>query len=170
MILIGLGGNLHSPEHGAPQATLQAALDLLQGDGVETVCRSGWYHSPPVPASDQPWFVNAVARVQTALDPESLLRLLHEVEARLGRRRRVRWEARVVDLDLLCYGDRIWRADSGSSLTLPHPRMHQRAFVLVPLAEIAPGWRHPMLCRSVETLIEALEPAEVAAVAPLSPS
>jgi 2-amino-4-hydroxy-6-hydroxymethyldihydropteridine diphosphokinase len=170
MILIGLGGNLVSPAHGAPPATLAVALELLAENGVATLARSGWYRSPPVPASDQPWFVNAVARVETELAPEALLALLHDVESRLGRRRRVRWEARIVDLDLLSYGDVVWCSEAGSALELPHPRMHQRAFVLVPLAEVAPGWCHPTLHCSVETLIERLAPADVSQVAPLAPS
>ncbi|MDP6706731.1 MAG: 2-amino-4-hydroxy-6-hydroxymethyldihydropteridine diphosphokinase [Alphaproteobacteria bacterium] len=170
MILIGLGANLASPEHGAPEATLRAALEILAENGVATRLCSRWYCSPPVPASDQPWFVNAVARVETELAPEALLALLHDVESRLGRRRRVRWEARIVDLDLLCYGDLVGGSEPGSELELPHPRMHQRAFVLVPLAEVAPGWRHPTLHRTVETLIAELAPADVAAVAPLAPA
>ena len=84
MILIALGGNLETAEFGAPRNTLAASLEFLAVRGVETVGLSRWYRTPPVPPSDQPWFVNAVARVATAHPPEDLLGLLHEIEARLG--------------------------------------------------------------------------------------
>jgi 2-amino-4-hydroxy-6-hydroxymethyldihydropteridine diphosphokinase len=107
MILIGLGANLASAEFGAPPASLEAALRMLQESGVRIVARSRWYRSAPVPASSQPWFVNGVAAVETTLDPVALLALLHEIEARFGRVRRERNAARVLDLDLLDYAARV---------------------------------------------------------------
>jgi 2-amino-4-hydroxy-6-hydroxymethyldihydropteridine diphosphokinase len=160
MILIGLGANLPSAEFGAPPRSLEAALELLRQAGVRILARSRWYRSAPVPASDQPWFVNGVAAIETTLDPAALLALMHAVEARFGRVRRERNAARVLDLDLIAFDDRVSADDEAP--TLPHPRLHQRAFVLLPLAEIAPHWRHPRLGKSVESLLASLPPESTA--------
>jgi len=158
MILVGLGANLPS-SFGPPRATLEAVLGALKERGVAVVRRSRWYESRPVPDSDQPWFVNAVAELATALSPAELLAVLHRIEATFGRTRRARDEARVVDLDLLDYDGMI--ADgSGGGPVLPHPRLHERAFVLLPLAELAPQWVHPVLGRTVSELIGALPPGQ----------
>lgn len=160
MILIGLGANLPSARHGEPKATLAAALAALEAEGVATLARSRWYRTAPMPPSDQPWFVNAVAAVATRRRPAELLALLHEIEARFGRRRdQQRNEARPIDLDLLAYDDAV--VEEGG-LVLPHPRLHERAFVLLPLAEVAPSWRHPRLARTVEALIADLPADQVA--------
>jgi 2-amino-4-hydroxy-6-hydroxymethyldihydropteridine diphosphokinase len=156
MILLGMGANLPSAA-GPPQATLEAAPAELEKSGVQIVRRSRWYRSAPVPASDQPDFINGVAAVETALAPADLLALLHRIEARFGRQRHYPNEARTLDLDLLAYDDRIVEE---SGLVLPHPRLHLRAFVLLPLAEVAPDWVHPRLGRSVRELIAALPPAQ----------
>ena len=103
-ILIGLGANLPSPEHGPPVATLEAAVAALAARGLAIRARSRWWESAPVPISDQPWYVNGVVEVETALAPEALLALLHEVEAEFGRHRSVPNAPRVLDLDLLAYG------------------------------------------------------------------
>jgi 2-amino-4-hydroxy-6-hydroxymethyldihydropteridine diphosphokinase len=154
MIIIGLGANLPSPDFGSPQATLTAALAALDATGIRVLSRSRWYESEPLPKSDQPWFVNAVASVETTLAPEKLLTVLLETEQKFGRRRSVANAARAIDLDLLIYDDIITEDPSG--LVLPHPRLQDRAFVLLPLREIAPGWRHPVLGRSIEDLIRDL--------------
>ena len=140
-VLIGLGANLPSPEHGPPVATLEAALAALAARGLRIRARSRWWESAPVPISDQPWYVNGVIEVETSLAPEALLALLHEVEAGFGRLRSVPNAPRILDLDLLAYGSLV-RVGPAPPL-LPHPRMAERAFVLHPLAEIRPGWRHP---------------------------
>lgn len=155
MILIALGSNLPSPEHGSPRAVLEAALGRLLADGrVRLVRRSRWYESAPVPASDQPWFVNGVALVETDLPPGELLERLHAVEAAFGRVRAVRNEARILDLDLIAYGELVTGAEARPAL--PHPRLAERAFVLLPLAEVAPGWRDPRSGETVETLVARL--------------
>ena len=154
MILLGLGANLPSAAHGAPRQTLTAALRSLEDAGVHVVRRSRWYESPPDPPSDQPWYTNAVAVVETSLGPAALLAVLLNAEAALGRQRGARNEPRTADLDLLAYGSRVEAHPGGP--VLPHPRMHARRYVLLPLAEVVPGWRHPDLDRTVEELIAAL--------------
>jgi 2-amino-4-hydroxy-6-hydroxymethyldihydropteridine diphosphokinase len=153
-IFVGLGANLPSPSHGTPRETLAAALDRLAEVGLRVLARSRWYESAPVPMSDQPWFVNGVAEIATALDPAAVLAQLHRVEDGFGRVRGARNAARAIDLDLIAYGDEIAQGASGP--LLPHPRMHERAFVLLPLRDLAPGWRHPRLGRSLDELIAAL--------------
>lgn len=159
-ILIGLGANLPSAV-GPPVATLEAALDRLASLGVITRQRSRWFESPPVPPSDQPWFVNGVAAVETAQDPAALLATLHQVEAAFGRMRGAPNAARTLDLDLLAYGDRVETPPPGApGPILPHPRLTERAFVLLPLAEVAPAWYHPATGRPVSELIRALADAQ----------
>jgi 2-amino-4-hydroxy-6-hydroxymethyldihydropteridine diphosphokinase len=129
-IFVGLGANL-----GAAGATVRAALDALDAlPGTRVVARSSLYRSAPVDA-DGPDYVNAVAELRSTLAPEALLAALQSIEARFGRQRPHRNAPRTLDLDLLAYGER--RLDT-PTLVLPHPRAHQRAFVQVPLAEIAP--------------------------------
>ena len=159
MILVALGGNLPTAAFGPPEAALGEALRRLAGRGVATLARSRLWRTAPEPASDQPDYVNAVARLEAALGPEALLAALLDVERELGRERRERWGARTIDLDLLACGDLVLRTPS---LTLPHPRLAERAFVLLPLAEVAPGWRHPLTGRSVEEMLAAL-PSEAKA-------
>jgi len=161
MILIGLGANLPSAEFGTPKASLGAALGMLQQSGVAVVACSRWYRTAPVPPSDQPWFVNAVAAVETALDPAGLLALLHEIETRFGRVRREPNAARVLDLDLLDYAGRVSKPGDPPPI-LPHPRLAERAFVLRPLAEVAPHWRHPRTGAEIAALILRLAPEQVA--------
>jgi 2-amino-4-hydroxy-6-hydroxymethyldihydropteridine diphosphokinase len=153
-ILIALGANLPSPRFGAPRATLEAALAAIASHDVRILQRSSWWESEPVPASDQPWYVNAVASVETALEPVPLLALLHRIEAGFGRVRGARNEARLLDLDLLAYGNR--RREGTEPPLLPHPRLAERAFVLLPLAEVAPDWHHPVTHESVRQLIARL--------------
>lgn len=154
MILVGLGANLPS-KAGPPRATLEAALQALQAAGVRLERCSPWYRSAPLPPSGQPWYLNGVARVATTLGPLALLGLLHRVEAAFGRRRGRRNAPRVLDLDLLDYDGLVRRG----RLKLPHPRLSERAFVLRPLADVAPLWRHPATGLGVAELLASL-PAE----------
>lgn len=158
MILLGLGANLPSAA-GSPLETLESALKKLSEAGVRVVARSRWYRTAPVPASDQPWFINGVVSIETGLKPKELLELLQDVERSFGRRRGIRNEARSLDLDLIDYEGQV---GDGPDLVLPHPRMNERAFVLLPLAEIAPDWCHPRLKKTVSALIEALPPGQKA--------
>lgn len=165
MILIGLGANLAS-RAGPPATTIAAALTALEALGATVVARSPLYESEPVPRSDQPWFVNAVAQLETRMTAEDLLAALHEVEFMFGRVRRERNEPRSLDLDLLDY-DGILR--DGARLVLPHPRLHERAFVLRPLVDIAPTWRHPVLGRTAVELLAALPEEARRVVRPIRP-
>jgi len=160
MILIALGANLSSPRHGTPRETCEAALATLQANGVRIVRRSRWYRSAPVPPSGQPPFVNGVVEVATDLPPADLLSLLHRIEAEFGRVRRQRNEARVLDLDLLAHGDRV--STPGEVPELPHPRLADRAFVVLPLADVAPDWRHPVTGLSPADMATRLPPGQMA--------
>ncbi len=132
----------------------------LEGAGVTVAACSRFYESAPVPPSRQPWFVNCVAAVDTAMGPEALLDALLAIERRFGRRRSARDAPRVLDLDILAYDD--VTTGENARLELPHPRMHERAFVLLPLAEIAPEWRHPGNGEPLSGLIEALPGDQIA--------
>ena len=154
MILIAIGSNLPFPPVGGPRELCDAALDRLHAAGVAVVRRSPWYRSAAVPASSQPDFVNGVVAVETDLPPTALLALMHSIEFGLGRKRSVANAARTLDLDLIAYDDIV--REGPEPPILPHPRMAERAFVLLPLAEVAPGWRHPVLGQTVEELIAAL--------------
>lgn len=166
MILIGLGANLPGPAGAPPRETLEAALEDLKGRGVGVIRRSRWFRSAPVPESDQPWFVNGVAAIAFDGAPADLLDVLRRIEDGFGRVRRVRDEARVIDLDLLAFGDSVVTPDPGrrteGELELPHPRLRNRAFVLLPMAEVAPDWRHPVGGRTLGELIADLPPGQMA--------
>jgi 2-amino-4-hydroxy-6-hydroxymethyldihydropteridine diphosphokinase len=133
---VALGSNLDGPE----QRVERAIDDLDRIPATRLLARSALYRTAPVGYTDQPDFVNAVALLETALDPESLLASLFELEKAAGRERAIANGPRTLDLDLLLHGDRVMDTDT---LILPHPRMHERAFVLLPLAEIAPELEIP---------------------------
>jgi 2-amino-4-hydroxy-6-hydroxymethyldihydropteridine diphosphokinase len=128
---LGLGSNL-----GDKRAMLHEALRRLdETDGVRVAARSGFYRTPPWGKTDQDWFLNAAAAVETDLPPHELLAVCLDVERTIGRVRDEKWGPRLIDIDLLTYDG---RELADETLTLPHPHLTQRAFVLVPLAEIAP--------------------------------
>lgn len=159
---IALGANL-----GNRAETIAEALALLSGTGgIQDLVAAPVMETEPVGGPPgQPMYLNTVCRVQTSLSPEALLQVCLGIEKRLGRVRAERWGARVIDLDLLAYGDLV---RSGPGLTLPHPRMQERVFVLEPLRVLAPEWRHPvlgetpaeMLARRVETSRLRMDPGE----------
>lgn len=152
MIFIALGANLPS-RYGTPEETLLAAYRSLEEAGLRVVKRSSIWLSAPVPVSDQPWYRNAVCAVECDLLPDELLRLLKGIERDFGRVETERNAPRVLDLDIVAYGDELINVDG---LHIPHPRMHERAFVLYPLYEIAPSWSHPVSKIAIADLISAL--------------
>ena len=154
MILLGIGGNLSARDGMPALVTCRAAADALGTiPGLRLAGLSGWYESDPVPPSGQPPYVNGVARLEGAMDPAALLAVLHAIEARHGRTRSVPNAARTLDLDIIAIGRMVRAAPDP---VLPHPRMHERAFVLRPLLDVAPDWQHPVLGVSARTLLRAL--------------
>lgn len=155
MILIALGSNQNGP-WGNPQAAVRRALDELNRDGLKLVKASRLLVSAPFGLVNQPPFVNAVARIETHLPPLALMQKLHAIERCAGRRRILRWGPRTLDLDLIDYHGQILRPPS--QLLLPHPGIGERIFVLKPIAEIAPGWKHPVSRQSASLLLRHLDP------------
>lgn len=172
MILIGLGSNL-STQAGPPSDTVLAAVEELRKRGIDVAKLSPFYASAPLGPADQPWYVNAVAELESDLaGPEACLDRLHAIERIFGRRRAERWQARGLDLDLLDWHGAVrpnassWRraaeaSAAPQSLVLPHPGLHRRRFVLQPLLDIAPAWRHPVLKRSAVDMIARIKGQEI---------
>jgi 2-amino-4-hydroxy-6-hydroxymethyldihydropteridine diphosphokinase len=155
MILVGLGSSLPFCGH-PPQEILLTAIAALGRLGrLGAVSRL--YASPAWPDPADPSFVNAVAVLETGLSPAALLAALHAIEAGFGRRRTREYGPRTLDLDLLDYDGLVRTADASSALVLPHPGIASRDFVLRPLAEVAPGWIHPVTGKTVEALLGRLE-------------
>jgi 2-amino-4-hydroxy-6-hydroxymethyldihydropteridine diphosphokinase len=163
MILVAVGANLPASGGREPIETCRqavAAMNLLPGLRVRGLSR--WYESAPVPPSGQPPYVNAVVHLAVehgaVIDPAALLAQLMAIETANGRTRGVANAARTLDLDIIAMGGLV---RSAPDPILPHPRAHERAFVLAPLAEVAPAWRHPVLHRSVSDLLAALPSADM---------
>lgn len=154
MILVAIGANLAGPRGASPLETCRHTLPSLAAlPGLALKACSRWFSTAPEPPADQPSYVNGVARLHGACEPEWLLEQLHAMEAREGRVRGAPNASRTLDLDIVAIDDRV---RSEPDPILPHPRAHLRRFVLVPLAEVAPGWVHPVLRRPVEALIADL--------------
>lgn len=149
-VYLSVGSNL-----GDKEANCRKALAELHKRGIATVTQeSGYYRTDPMDYLDQDWFVNAVAEIETSLDPESLLEQLQSVQSDLGTTHKdVRFGPRIIDLDILLYDDEIIQTPE---LIVPHERMHERAFVLVPLCDIAPGVNHPVLNLTMAELLSDL--------------
>jgi 2-amino-4-hydroxy-6-hydroxymethyldihydropteridine diphosphokinase len=184
--LIALGANL--PFDGmSPAETLRKALASMVANDLQVVAKSRFYQTPCFPAGAGPDYVNGACsvRISAETSPQSVLETLHRVENQYGRKRSQRWGMRTLDLDLIAFGDSVvpdattqnaWRtlplADqkraAPDQLILPHPRLQDRPFVLVPLADVAADWRHPILGTTVAEMVQALAPAAREAIAPLA--
>ncbi|MBI4835331.1 MAG: 2-amino-4-hydroxy-6-hydroxymethyldihydropteridine diphosphokinase [Planctomycetes bacterium] len=145
---LGLGSNL-----GRKKYNISKAIRLMEEAGIQILRRSRFYKTKPVGFINQPDFINAAVKIRTVFSPEQLLKLLKGIEKRMGRVRVHRWGPRIIDIDVLLYGKRIVKM---RGLTIPHPRMHERAFVLQPLAQIAPGLRHPLFKVTIKKLLETI--------------
>ena len=168
MILIALGANLPGDDGTQPRTTCEAAVrEIAALPGLRLVAVSQWYESVPVPPSGQPNYINGVVRLTCAaghgITPEALLADLHAIEARHGRRRSEVNAARTLDLDLI---DMEGRVRDAPDPILPHPRAHQRAFVLLPLLDVAPAWVHPRLGRSGRSLLDDSDRRGIRVVGP----
>lgn len=184
-LLVALGANLPF-EGDPPEVTLRRCLKALSEEGLSLLAVSRFYATPCFPAGAGPDYVNAAAVLQGGAesDPTSILAGLHRVESAFGRRRASRWGMRTLDLDLVAMGDSVlpdaatqdaWRnlapdaqaRTAPETLILPHPRLQDRAFVLVPLADVAPGWVHPRTGLTVAAMLAACPAADRDAVKPL---
>ena len=181
--LVALGANVTSPV-GPPVETMRAGLAALASDSITVLAKSRLYATPCMPQGAGPDYVNAVALIQTSLSAKGLLNRLHALEARFARERKQRWASRTLDLDLIDFGGMIvpdaatysiWRAlepsrqahEAPDQLILPHPRMQDRAFVLVPLHDVAPDWRHPVSGLTVAQMISQISARELDAIRPI---
>lgn len=183
LALIALGSNETSNWGDARETVLKAMIFLAESASTP-VRQSGLYKTPAYPAGAGPDFVNAAAVFYTTLSAPDLLQVLHAIEAKAQRKRVTRWSSRTLDLDLIALSDTVypdaatqthWRdlppdrqaQDAPDALILPHPRVQDRSFVLVPLADIAPNWHHPLLNVTVAQMLERLPLADRAAAVPL---
>jgi 2-amino-4-hydroxy-6-hydroxymethyldihydropteridine diphosphokinase len=159
MILIGIGANLPAPGNLAPPETCAAAVEALQNiPGLQLVTTSPWYRTGAIPKSSQPDFCNGVARLEGEIGPCELMTILQAIEDRFGRIRTTPNAPRTLDLDIIDLNG-IIRAIP--PVILPHPRVHLRAFVLRPILDVAPGWRHPTLRRGVAAMLVDLSPQAI---------
>ncbi|MCX7888518.1 MAG: 2-amino-4-hydroxy-6-hydroxymethyldihydropteridine diphosphokinase [Rhodobacteraceae bacterium] len=182
---IALGANATSAA-GVPERTLAAALEAMAAADLRPFAVSRFWRSPAWPAGSGPDFVNAVALVRLPAAPGAVLDRLHGIEAAFGRVRRERWGPRTLDLDLLLAGDAVlpdeatvrrWitlpdgaqRREAPEALILPHPRLQDRGFVLAPLSEVLPGWRHPLSGLTVAGMLARLPAAATAGLRPFVP-
>jgi len=145
-VFIGLGSN----QGEMIKNCNQAIEEILKLDGCSLIAKSSWYYTQPWGKEDQDWFVNGVIQIRTHLNPHELLLKLKEIESQLGRKYISRWGPRSIDADILFYGHLRFKS---SDLEIPHPRIHQRKFVLIPMAEIAPHFIHPVFHKTIVELL-----------------
>jgi 2-amino-4-hydroxy-6-hydroxymethyldihydropteridine diphosphokinase len=148
IVYLALGTNL-----GDRPANLRAAITALSPD-VKVIAESKVYETPPWGVEDQPTFLNMAVKCETALEPESLLKYLKQLEVQLGREQSFRWGPRLIDIDILFCDNIILESES---LIIPHPHLHERAFVLVPLTDIAPDFIHPVLKKTIKELLASVD-------------
>lgn len=160
--LIALGSNRRHGRHGSPAGVIAAAIAALDAAGLRVTRRSRTHATAAVGPGGRR-YANAVVAVATTLEPAAVLGILQAIEAAFGRRGARRWGARVLDLDLLAQGPAVVRT---RRLALPHPRLHSRAFVLDPLVEVAPAWRHPLLAATARQLHARLHRPKAASPSP----
>ncbi|SDX58248.1 2-amino-4-hydroxy-6-hydroxymethyldihydropteridinediphosphokinase [Ruegeria halocynthiae] len=181
--VIALGANLSLRGNG-PKVTLEQSLAAMAEAGLVIRATSRFFATPCFPAGAGPDYVNAAVLIESDLEPRGVLDLLHRIEHDFERAREQRWGMRTLDLDLICWDDLVlpdgaeyhrWLTlppeeqvnSAPEQLILPHPRLQDRAFVLVPMADVAPDWRHPVLGRTVTQMVAALPSGDVAEVTPL---
>ena len=153
MIIIGLGSNLVSNIGNKPQKNCQLALEKMREVDIFPIKVSSFFESAPLPVSTQPWFVNLAVSVKTDLTPHKLLNALLSIESDMGRKREGKNDPRVIDLDILVFNNIIIQTEN---LVLPHPRINDRAFVLYPIQELNPSWKHPVSGENIVNLISNL--------------
>ena len=153
MIYIGIGSNLNGKNNETPLQNCKKALVELKKE--VNICKiSSWYKSEPIPVSNQPWFINAVIEISTNKSSLDLLEFILSIEKVFGRVREKKNEARILDLDIIDYKKKILYIKN--KLIIPHPRMHERSFVLQPLSELNPKWMHPIKKKGIKELIRNL--------------
>jgi 2-amino-4-hydroxy-6-hydroxymethyldihydropteridine diphosphokinase len=152
-VIVALGSNLKG-SYGSLQNLLEAALVALEAEGLNIVARSGWWRSAAWPDPSEPDYLNGVVIVETGHDAAGVIAVLQRVEQTFGRTRGEKNAARTLDLDLIAHGRTV---TTDPVLSVPHPRAAERRFVMGPLAEIAPGWRHPILGQTAVALAEIAE-------------
>ena len=153
MIYIGIGSNLNGKNNETPLQNCKKAVVELKKE--VNICKiSSWYKSEPTPVSNQPWYINGVVEISTSKSPIDLLEFILNTEEFFGRVRKKKNEARILDLDIIDYKKKILYIKN--KLIIPHPRMHERSFVLQPLSELNPKWIHPIKKKGLKELISNL--------------
>ena len=153
-VIIGIGGNIKTEDGNHPIEVAIKAISFLKDYSIKITEQSSWYETEPIPKSQQPNFFNCIIFANTTLNELDVLKSLHEIEYKLGRRRKEANEARVIDLDLIAYSNKVL---SNKEIIVPHPRAHQRRFVMEPLAELDKNWVHPVLKISIKKILKNLD-------------
>ena len=147
---IGIGSNIGNKAHHCEKAI----AEILKANGHKLLAQSSLFKTQPIGYTSQDWFVNGVIKIETELEPLDLLRILKTIESRMGRAKTVRWGPRVVDLDILFFDEEEIKTEE---VQIPHPSLHERQFVLIPLAEIDRNVIHPVLKKTVRELLEGFK-------------